>query len=241
MLLCHRPIEAYNAGFSARLIRWNSPNSPFHKSHELHKHRFYQVPKKPSSRNGATTRATSDNGEYLMKLSLVKPPVDIYGLADTGSDLVWAQCAPCNDCYKQKNPMFDPQKSKTYNDMQCDSEQCNLLPGHSCSPQNLCAYGYAYADGSVTNGVLARETATFASTKGEPVVVGDILFGCGHNNKGTFNDNEMGIIGLGGGPLSLVSQIGNHFRGKRFSQCLVPFHTDPSIPGTISFGVESEV
>lgn len=51
----------------------------------------------------------------------------------------------------------------------------------------------------------------------------------------------MGIIGMGGGPLSLVSQIGNQFGSKRFSQCLVPFHTDSHTSGMIRFGEESDV
>ncbi|XP_029129725.1 aspartic proteinase CDR1-like [Cajanus cajan] len=93
----------------------------------------------------------------------------------------------------------------------------------------------------ITNGVLAREAVTFSSTSGEPVVVGDILFGCGHSNSGNFNENDMGIIGLGGGPLSLVSQIGDLYGSKRFSQCLIPFHADPHTSGTISFGDDSDV
>ncbi|KHN35117.1 Putative aspartic protease [Glycine soja] len=69
---------------------------------------FYQVPKKSYASNGPFTRVTSNNGDYLMKLTLGTPPVDVYGLVDTGSDLVWEQCTPCQGCYKQKNPMFDP-------------------------------------------------------------------------------------------------------------------------------------
>lgn len=244
MFLCQTPIEAYKPGFSVQLIRKNSPNYPFYKPYALHKHRLpssYQVHKKSFAPNSPFTRVTSNNGDYPMKLTLGKPPVDIYGLLDTGSDLVWAQCTPCRGCYKQKSPMFEPLRSKTYSAMPCDSEQCNSLFGHSCSHQKLCAYTYSYGDGSVTNGVLAREAVTFSSTNGEPVVIGDIIFGCGHSNSGIFNENDMGVIGLGGGPLSLVTQIGTLYGGRRFSQCLVPFHTDPHISGSVSFGEASDV
>ncbi|XP_027362375.1 aspartic proteinase CDR1-like [Abrus precatorius] len=240
MFLHQTPNEASKAGFSVKLIRHSSLNSPFY----IQKHRlgsFYQVPKKSYGPNGPFTRVTSNNGDYLMKLTLGTPPVDVYGLIDTGSDLVWTQCTPCYGCYKQKSPMFEPLRSKTYSPIPCDSEQCNLLFGHFCSPQNLCAYSYGYADSSVTKGMLATETVTFSSNNEEPVVVGDIIFGCGHSNSGTFNENDMGIIGLGGGALSLVSQIGNLYGSKRFSQCLVPFHTDPHASGTISFGDVSDV
>ncbi|WVZ10181.1 hypothetical protein V8G54_014711 [Vigna mungo] len=242
--LCQTLTGAYNSGFSVQLIRHSSPNSPSYKSDELHMHRlgsFYQVPKKSYAPNGPFTRVTSNNGDYLMKLTLGTPPVDVYGLVDTGSDLVWAQCTPCQGCYKQKSPMFEPLRSKTYTPVPCNSEECNSLFGHSCSPQKLCAYSYAYADSSVTKGVLARETITFSSNDEESVVVGDIIFGCGHSNSGIFNENDMGIIGLGGGPLSLVSQIGSLYGSRRFSQCLVPFHADPQTSGTISFGDGSDV
>ncbi|WJX54750.1 saccharopepsin [Trifolium repens] len=243
MFLSQTPTEAYNTGFSFKLIHKNSPNSPFYKLDKYHRNKlssFYQVPRKSLVQKGPYTRVTSNNGDYLMKITLGSPPVDIYGLVDTGSDLVWAQCAPCRRCYQQKSPMFEPLRSKTYSPIPCDSEQCSFF-GYSCSPQKMCAYSYSYADSSVTNGVLARETITFSSTDDNPVVVGDIIFGCGHSNSGTFNENDMGIIGMGGGPLSLVSQISTLYGGKRFSQCLVPFHTDTHTSGTISFGEDSDV
>ncbi|KAG4987394.1 hypothetical protein JHK84_029986 [Glycine max] len=166
---------------------------------------FYQVPKKSYASNGPFTRVTSNNGDYLMKLTLGTPPVDVYGLVDTDSDL-----------------------------------ECNSFFDHSCSPEKACDYVYAYADDSATKGMLAKEIATFSSTDGKPIVE-SIIFGCGHNNTGVFNENDMGLIGLGGGPLSLVSQMGNLYGSKRFSQCLVPFHADPHTSGTISLGEASDV
>lgn len=104
--------------------------------------------------------------------------------------------------------------------------------GSSCLssplPDNSCGYSYEYADSSVSKGVLAEERMSFGG------IESDIVFGCGHEDLGTFNENDMGVIGLGGGPLSLVSQIGASFGGRRrFSQCLVPFHTDPSLGGKL--------
>ncbi|KAF1875156.1 hypothetical protein Lal_00007772, partial [Lupinus albus] len=110
-----------------------------------------------------------------------------------------------------------------------------------CSSNNQCDYTYAYASASVTQGILAQDTITFISATGKPVPLQGVAFGCGHNDTGSFNDHEMGIIGLGGGPISLISQIGPSIGGKRFSQCLVPFHTDVSITSKMSFGDGSEV
>ncbi|QCD91771.1 aspartic proteinase CDR1-like [Vigna unguiculata] len=181
-------------------------------------------------------------GEYLMELSIGTPPFKIYAIADTGSDLMWTQCVPCNDCYKQINPMFDPTKSSSYTNVPCSSNLCHLLDTGVCSPQKECNYTYAYGDGSMTQGVLAQETVTFTSTTGASVPLKGIVFGCGHNDsKNGFNDHEMGLIGLGGGPASLISQMGSSFGGKMFSQCLVPFHTDERVSSKMSFGRGSKV
>jgi len=176
-----------------------------------------------------------------MELYIGTPPIKISGLVDTGSDLIWIQCAPCLGCYKQIEPMFDPIKSSTYNNISCDSPLCHQLDTGVCSPEKRCNYTYGYGDSSLTKGVLAQDTATFTSNTGKPVSLPRFLFGCGHNNTGGFNDHEMGLIGLGGGPTSLISQIGPLFGGKKFSQCLVPFLTDIKISSRMSFGKRSEV
>jgi len=216
-------IEAYNGGFTAKLIPRNSSKVFF-------------------NRNTVQSPVSTYRYDYLMELSIGTPPVKIYAQVDTGSDLIWFQCIPCTNCYKQLNPMFDPQSSSTYSNIARGSESCPKVFSTSCSPdQNNCIYTYSYVDDSKTQGVLAQETLTLTSTTGEPVAFKDIIFGCGHNNNGFVNDKEMGIIGLGRGPLSFVSQIGSSLGGNMFSQCLVPFHTNPSISSPMSFGKGSEV
>ena len=168
-----------------------------------------------------------------MKVSIGTPPVDIYGLTDTGSSLVWTRC-PCDVCYNQIHPKFNPKKSCTYSEISCQSEQCHLLLDEAaCSPQNICNFNTGYASG-LSKGVLAKEKVTITSTSGQAVSF-DIAFGCANNDS--FYFDAMGIIGLGPGPSSFVSQIGS----KRFSYCLLPYGTDPSITSKISFGNGSEV
>ncbi|XP_030469007.1 aspartic proteinase CDR1-like [Syzygium oleosum] len=183
-----------------------------------------------------------DNGEYVLKVLIGTPPYDVYAIVDTGSDLFWTQCLPCDQCYPQTRAKYDPKSSSTYRDVACPSQQCQLLDTTSCaSPSNTCNYTYGYASASLTKGVLATETLTFASTEGSPVTLPNVVFGCGHNNSGTFNENEMGLVGLGKGPVSLISQIGTTFGARQFSLCLVPFHTPPTISSKMSFGSGSRV
>ncbi|KAE9593876.1 hypothetical protein Lal_00036559 [Lupinus albus] len=225
ILLIHLPVhQAVNDGFSVNLIRRNSTNALSQRLMDT-----------------AQTNSYAHLGEYLLELSIGTPPVKIYGILDTGSGLVWTQCKPCPNCYKQAKPLFDPKKSSTYSNIPCQSDKCHLIYSGACSAKNICSYSYAYGDSSITQGDLALETITLKSSKGEPVQVKDIIFGCGHNNTGVFNDQEMGIIGLGRGPTSLVSQIGSSFGGNKFSHCLLPFNTDISIYSKMSFGKGGEV
>ncbi|KAJ4722808.1 3-isopropylmalate dehydratase large subunit-like [Melia azedarach] len=121
------------------------------------------------------------------------------------------------------------------------TEQCHLLDTVSCSSQQLCNYTYGYGGSQLTKGVLATEKITFGSTSGNPTVLDDIVFGCGHNNTGGFNENEMGLVGLGGRNLSLTSQICSRLGTNKFSYCSVPFRTNPNITSKIHFGSGSEV
>ncbi|KAK4261565.1 hypothetical protein QN277_004544 [Acacia crassicarpa] len=170
------------------------------------------------------TQIISADGAYLMNVSIGTPPVTVLGIADTGSDLVWTQCLPCTECYKQDLPFFDPRKSSTYKKVSCNSKPCEELNQASCSSDgSTCGYSYAYADGSHTSGDLSTETVVIGNNKNSGTFK-NIAFGCAHDSAGTFVLSSSGLVGLGGGPLSLVSQLDE----KKFSYCLVPFSSDSS-------------
>lgn len=140
---------------------------------------------------------------------------------DTGSDLVWTQCKPCLDCFKQDSPMFDPSGSNTYKEVSCDAGPCLCGNNFECDEDRKCSYGYRYGDGSHINGVVATDTITFDSSSGKKIAVENINTGCTHESTGTFRSRESGIIGLSPGPLSLISQLGDRIDHK-FSYCLLP-------------------
>ncbi|XP_048429103.1 aspartic proteinase CDR1-like [Pyrus x bretschneideri] len=250
LVICHSSaIEArnfdVNGGFSVKLIRRNSLNSP------LNNHN-YKISRRLIEESTPQSELKRDKeggeGAQLMKLSLGTPSYEIYAVADTGSTLLWTQCEPCPTCYKQKNPKFDPKKSSSYATLPCTAHECSYAndTGYtSCSndDQKVCNYNYTYMDDSITQGVMSKETITFGSSSGKPVSFKDVVFGCGHNNTGeTFAENEMGIVGLGAGNLSIISQLAPHVGGKKFSHCLVPFNPDhPNDASIMSFGKGSEV
>ncbi|CAI9110261.1 OLC1v1010255C1 [Oldenlandia corymbosa var. corymbosa] len=183
---------------------------------------------------------TNAAGEYLMQVSIGTPPLTIMAIADTGSDLTWTQCEPCVQCYKQETPLFNPAKSYSYKKLPCNSPLCKETGQPGCDSSNSCTYQYSYGDGSSTAGDVSTETFTFGSNSGKNVSIPNIAFGCGHQNGGTFNRSGSGIVGLGGGKLSVVNQFGNVVNGK-FSYCLVPFGRSNNVTSRISFGTSAIV
>ncbi|XP_013679404.2 probable aspartic protease At2g35615 [Brassica napus] len=180
-------------------------------------------------------------GEFFMSITIGTPPTNVLAIADTGSDLTWVQCKPCQECYKENGPIFDKNKSSTYKNEPCDSRHCNALSTteRGCDESNnVCNYRYSYGDQSFTKGDVATETISIGTASGSPVSFPGTVFGCGYNNGGTFDETGSGIIGLGGGQLSLVSQLGSSI-SKRFSYCLS--HKSSTMNGTsvINLGTNS--
>ncbi|CAN6714827.1 unnamed protein product [Malus baccata var. baccata] len=195
-----------------------------------------RVPNAPESTPQSELRYDKEGGKgaQLMKLSLGTPPYEIY--------------AEVRCCGRNKNPKCDPKKSSPYATLPCTAQECshtNDTGYTSCSKddQKVCNYNYTYMDDSITQGVMSKETITFGSSSGKPVSFKDVVIGCGHNNtRKTFGENEMGILGVGAGNLSIISQLAPYVGGKKFSHCLVPFDPDhPNDASIMSFGKGSEV
>ncbi|XP_022984181.1 aspartic proteinase CDR1-like [Cucurbita maxima] len=189
----------------------------------------------------AKSQILPETSEFIVKIVVGTPPTEVHAILDTGSDLFWAQFRPCAKCYQQTNPIYDPSKSSTFRTLSCKSPQCHLRgSGAACSGTDTCKYNYGYGSGS-TQGELASEKMAVTSRSGATTPFPGVVFGCGHNNSGTFNANEMGLIGFGRGAISFVSQIGPSVGGRKFSLCLMPYNTDPRISSSLSIGSGSEV
>lgn len=239
-------------GFTVDLIHRDSPKSPFYNPAETASQRMrnairrtarstLQFSNHDASPNSAQSFITSNHGEYLMNISIGTPPFPILAIADTGSDLIWTQCNPCEDCYPQTAPLFDPKESSTYRKVPCSSSQCCALEESSCSTEgDTCSYSISYGDNSYTKGDVAIDTVTIGSTDRRPMSLRNVIIGCGHDNTGTFDAAGSGIIGLGGGSTSLVSQLGETINGK-FSYCLVPLTSETGLTSKINFGTNGVV
>ncbi|KAE9593638.1 putative nepenthesin [Lupinus albus] len=247
-------IEALNNGFSVELIHRDSPKSPFYNSSETQIERMNNAihrsinrvkhfyPKEEGAYYEVIQAPISNiNGEFLMKYSIGTPSFDVMAVADTGSDLIWLQCQPCEKCYNHTDPIFDPSKSKSYKNTPCSSQACRLIKNNSCTKDNIeskCQYKVSYRDKSVSSGDVAFETLSLGTNVTNFHARFDrIIFGCGHNNRGIFLPKSTGIVGLGNGATSLISQLGALIDNK-FSYCLAP---EPNIPSLLNFGEKAVV
>ncbi|KAL5058491.1 hypothetical protein RYX36_030095 [Vicia faba] len=239
--------EALN-GFSVELIHRDSEKSPFFQPNQNkyqsiinavrqsinRANHFY----KNAAKDAPESTILPDGGAYLMTYSVGTPPFKLFGIADTGSDIVWLQCEPCETCFNQTTPKFKPAQSSTYKNIPCSSDTCQSVRSSSCGRKNNCEYTIRYGDGSHSEGDLSVDTVTFESTTGASVSFPKTLIGCGTDNTVSFDGRSSGIVGLAGGPASFITQLGSTIGGK-FSYCLPPstLTSGPSnITSKLNFG-----
>ncbi|XP_050376948.1 protein ASPARTIC PROTEASE IN GUARD CELL 1 [Argentina anserina] len=168
-----------------------------------------------------TSGISLGSGEYFTRVGVGSPARQFYMVLDTGSDVNWLQCQPCTDCYQQSDPVFNPTGSSTFRQLTCDAPQCAALHVSACR-NDKCLYQVAYGDGSYTVGDFVSETMSFGSA------IKTVALGCGHDNEGLFV-GAAGLLGLGGGTLSLPSQV----KATSISYCLV--NRDSSASSTLEF------
>lgn len=174
------------------------------------------------------------SGEYFTKIGVGTPATPALMVLDTGSDVVWLQCAPCRRCYDQSGPVFDPRRSSSYGAVDCAAPLCRRLDSGGCDlRRRACLYQVAYGDGSVTAGDFATETLTFAGG----ARVARVALGCGHDNEGLFVA-AAGLLGLGRGSLSFPTQISRRY-GRSFSYCLVDRTSSSSSSSSAAAGSRS--
>ncbi|GAB4835381.1 hypothetical protein Ancab_000291 [Ancistrocladus abbreviatus] len=180
----------------------------------------------------AQTPLRSGGGEFLMDITFGTPPMTYQEVMDTGSDLIWTQCQPCQKCYNQPFQIFDPDSSSTFSVVSCSSQYCQDLPSSTCDyNSNGCDYQYGYGDSSSIHsssiqGYLGSDTITLDSAS-----FPNIVFGCSNNNHGTFEQTgAAGIVGTGNSPLSLPTQL----QVSEFTYCLTS--VDSSATSTYYLG-----
>lgn len=177
----------------------------------------------------------SDAGLYFTKIRLGNPSNDYHVQVDTGSDILWINCAGCDKCPKRsglgiKLNLYDPKGSSAAKLVTCDDTKCTMIYQRileGCQSGVLCQYEVTYGDGSVTSGYFVQDTFHYDKVSGNlQTTTGNttVVFGCGAKQSGQLSSDDAaldGIFGFGQANSSVISQLGASGKTKKmFSHCL---------------------
>ncbi|KAF5781298.1 putative nepenthesin [Helianthus annuus] len=169
---------------------------------------------------------------YYTKVQLGSPSKDYY-LINTGSDVLWVGCTPCNGCPTSSSlqiPMefYDPSSSSKSHAISFADQRCSRAVESSDSSclNNQCTYKFKYGDGNGTSGYYVSDLMhfeTIAEGSRELSSSADVVFGTTQMGDLTKSDRAInGILGLGQNGLSIISQLSSQGAGPdAFSHCLI--------------------
>ncbi|KAK9265556.1 hypothetical protein L1049_021562 [Liquidambar formosana] len=202
------------------------------KAHDDRRHgRLLSALRLPLGGNGHP----SETGLYFAKIGIGNPSKNYYVQVDTGSDILWVNCAGCSKCPLKSDlgielTLYNPKSSMTGNLVTCDQDFCTStyngpLPG--CRPDLLCQYNVVYGDGSSTAGYFVKDFVQVDQVSGNfqtTSMNGSVIFGCGAKQSGelgTSSEALDGIIGFGQANSSMISQLAASGKVKKmFAHCL---------------------
>ncbi|XP_019104419.1 aspartic proteinase 36 isoform X2 [Beta vulgaris subsp. vulgaris] len=202
------------------------------RAHDVRRHgRMLAAIDLPMGGNGKP----SDAGLYFTKIQIGKPPKEYHVQIDTGSDVLWINCAGCDNCPKKsglgiKLNLYDPKGSSTAKLINCDDSQCTMIYQGTlsgCQSDMPCQYEVTYGDGSTTSGYFVEDAFHYDQVSGDsPATSGNtsVTFGCGANQSGQLSASDEaldGIIGFGQANSSILSQLVAAGKAQNmFSHCL---------------------
>ncbi|KAG7575741.1 Xylanase inhibitor C-terminal [Arabidopsis thaliana x Arabidopsis arenosa] len=171
-------------------------------------------------------------GLYFAKIGLGTPSRDFHVQVDTGSDILWVNCAGCIRCPRKSDLVeltpYDADASSTAKSVSCSDNFCSYVNQRSeCHSGSTCQYVILYGDGSSTNGYLVRDVVHLDLVTGNRQTGstnGTIIFGCGSKQSGQLGESQAavdGIMGFGQSNSSFISQLASQGKVKRsFAHCL---------------------
>ncbi|VFQ62259.1 unnamed protein product [Cuscuta campestris] len=156
-------------------------------------------------------------GNYVVRAKIGTPPQLMFMVLDTSRDSAWV---PCGCCSGPAAP-FASNASSSYSSVDCAQPECTRARGLACPQTGSggggdCSFNQSYGGDSSFSATLARDTLRLGSD-----VIPSYEFGCVTSISGN-NIAPQGLLGLGRGPTSLLSQAGALYSGL-FSYCLPSF------------------
>ncbi|CAB4308175.1 unnamed protein product [Prunus armeniaca] len=260
LFLCLITISAFHPtyskpnGFSLKLIPRDAPESPLYpgnltlieriqrmiKFSEARSHYLDLIPSSNSTveLDNISLTLLRDNFFYMVQVGIGSPATLVFLLLDTGGNLIWTQCKPCQNCYLQATPIYDSRQSWSYRKLACNHPFCQGPRALYQCVNDECVYNINYGGGALTRGIASTEIFTFPFNITTTLRIADIVFGCSKDNRNIqFAKNGVisGVLGLSLNPDSLLSQLADQTQ-RRFSYCLVPFTEAQMAPSVVRFG-----
>nr|GEY22245.1 aspartic proteinase-like protein 2 [Tanacetum cinerariifolium] len=204
-----------------------------YKEHDYYRRRILSAVDLPIGGDDSPTSAAL----YFTKIKIGTPPRDYHVQIDTGSDLLWINCAGCSTCPKESDlgiplALYDPLNSSSAKVITCGQEFCS-----------------AKLDPSNRNCLRGSRCPYLVSMKGR------ISFGCGSRQLGQLGSTQQaldGILGFGQSNSSIISQLASAKKVKKmFSHCLSGYkggiyaigevvepkvQTTPIMPNDVDYG-----
>ncbi|XP_076953290.1 aspartic proteinase 36-like [Bidens hawaiensis] len=207
-------------------------------------------------------------GLYYTKICIGSPPKAYHVQIDTGSDIMWVNCAGCVNCPKTSDlgvplSLYDPQESSSSRTVACEEDFCTieLDPSNNrCVLGTPCPYIVKYSDGSSKAGYFVNDIVQLNKISGNlktTNMTGNIMFGCGARQSGTFGKTRQaldGVLGFAQSNSSMISQLASSEKVKKmFSHCLTrskggiftigevvhpKVNTTPLLPNMAHFSIE---
>ncbi|CAA3024637.1 aspartyl protease AED3-like [Olea europaea subsp. europaea] len=229
-------------GSTLQVIHVNSPCSPFRSKTQLSwedsvlqmqsedKERLIYLSSLVAGRSivpVASGRQVTQNPTYILRAKIGTPPQILLMAMDTSSDAAWVPCSGCVGC---PTTAFYTAKSTSFKNLSCGAAQCKQVPNPSCEG-TTCGFNLTYGSSSIAAS-LVQDTIRLATD-----IFPGYTFGC--IRKATGNSiPAQGLLGLGRGPLSLLSQT-QYLYKSTFSYCL-PSYKSPNFSGSLRLGPNSQ-
>ncbi|GFP93425.1 protein aspartic protease in guard cell 1 [Phtheirospermum japonicum] len=234
--------DVADQGSTLRVIHVNSPCSPFRPKTPLSwqdtvlqmqsndKARLQYLSSLVAGRSivpVASGRSLTQNPTYIVRAKIGTPAQTLLVAVDTSNDAAWFPCAGCDGC---SSATFNSNKSSTYKPLTCGAPQCSQVPNPSCGV-STCGFNRTYGSSTVAAD-LAQDNITLATDS-----IPKYTFGCVRQTTGN-SFPAQGLLGLGRGPLSLLSQSGSLYQST-FSYCL-PSYKSTNFAGSLRLGPNSQ-
>ncbi|WOH02708.1 hypothetical protein DCAR_0522097 [Daucus carota subsp. sativus] len=170
---------------------------------------------KPTKVPVASGQNVLNMGNYVARVKVGTPGQLMFMVLDTSNDAAWIPCTGCTQC---TSTIFSPNASSTYAPAQCSMPECAQVRGLSCpaSGTGTCLFNQSYGGDSTFSATLSYDSISLGND-----VIPNYAFGCINEISGK-SVPPQGLLGLGRGPISLLSQTGALYSGI-FSYCLPSF------------------